>query len=211
MFGARPWLPVLLVCLTCSIAASADNQDKDGVPLFNGKDFTGLAFFVRDGSDPAKIWSIKDGAIVCTGKPPGYFYTDKSYKNYVLRYDWRFPAGSSPNSNSGCLVHIQTPHQIWPKSVEPQGRYMDHGKLFFPGGVKPVEQKFDAEALKKVLRPMGEWSTTEVTCRPDGTVIVKVNGAEVASGKTELVEGPIGWQSEGAEVHFRNIIVKELK
>jgi hypothetical protein len=102
---------------------------------------------------------------------------------------------------------------VWPKSVEPQGRYMDHGKLFFPGDNKPVDgpPKFDAEALKKVLRPMGEWSTTEVTCTPDGKVVVKVNGTEVASGKTGLTEGPVGWQSEGAEVHFRNITIKEMK
>jgi hypothetical protein len=25
-----------------------------------------------------------------------------------------------------------------------------------------------------------------------------------------LTEGPIGWQSEGAEIHFRNIRIKKL-
>jgi hypothetical protein len=58
---------------------------------------------------------------------------------------------------------------------------------------------------------MGQWSTTEVTCKADGTVIVKLNGVEVASGKGDITEGPIGFQSEGSEVHFRNIKIKESK
>jgi hypothetical protein len=211
--GLRHSQVVLLVASAFACASHITRAaDNDGfTPLFNGKDFTGLKFFVTGAGDPAKTWSVKDGAIVCTGKPAGYFYTEKPYKNYVLQYDWRFPAGSKPESNSGCLVHIKEPHKIWPASVEPQGRYMDHGKLFFPGDNKPIEQKFDPEALKRVLRAMGEWSTTEVTCKPDGSVVVKVNGVEVASGKSALTEGPIGFQSEGAEVHFRNIKLKPLK
>ena len=193
--------------------ATAD--DDDGFkPLFNGKDFAGWKFYLKeDGADPSKTWSVKDGAVVCTGKPSGYFHTDKSYSNYVLRYEWRYPEGSPEKSNSGCLVHIQTPHKIWPKSVEPQGRYMDHGKLFMIGiDKKDIESNtFDEAALKKVLKPMGQWSRTEVTCKADGTVTVKVNGTQVSSGKTNLTSGPIGYQSEGTEVHFRNIKIKEMK
>src|SRR5262249_30866388 len=106
---------------------------------------------------------------------------------------------------------IQPPHAIWPKSVEPQGRYFDHGKLFFPGGVKPLEQKFDAEAQKKALQPIGEWGTTEITCKADGSIAVKLNGTPVSWGKTELTEGPIGWQSEGAEIHFKNLKIRPMK
>ena len=46
-------------------------------------------------------------------------------------------------------------------------------------GVKAIEAKFDAKALKKALRPMGEWSTTEITCAADGSISVKVNGTPV--------------------------------
>jgi hypothetical protein len=89
---------------------------------------------------------------------------------------------------------------------------MDHGKLFYPGGTeKSAPDTFDADTLKKALRPMGEWNTTEVTCKPDGSVSVSVNGMLVATGKTALTEGPVGWQSEGSEVHFRNIHIREMK
>jgi hypothetical protein len=202
---------ILLGCLAVLPARPpvlAEDKEEGFTPLFNGKDMKGLkTFLAGKKADPKKTWSVKEGAIICTGKPFGYFYTDKSYKDYVLRYDWRYPKGSKPESNSGCLVHMQKPHKIWPKCVEPQGRYYDHGKLFFVG-VKPLAQKFDAKAQKKALKPMGEWSTTEVTCKPDGSISVKLNGVPISSGKSELKEGPIGWQSEGAEVHFRKLRIK---
>src|SRR5262245_2228049 len=172
MRAAIRFAGLLTLALTLLVFASpgtapADDKPDDGFEaLFNGKDLKGFKFFLdpkAKDADPAKTWSVVDGTIRCTGKPHGYFYTERSFKNYVLRYDWRYPAGSDPKSNSGCLVHIQPPHAIWPKSVEPQGRYFDHGKLFFPGGVKPLEQKFDAEAQKKALQPIGEWGTTEIT------------------------------------------------
>jgi hypothetical protein len=209
-------LAVVAALGTRGAAALAEDKEEGFTPLFNGKDLKGFKTFLQGKADPKKTWSVKEGVIICTGKPMGYFYTQKSYKDYVLRYDWRYPEGSKPDSNSGCLVHIQDPGKpfgsksVWPKCVEPQGRYHDHGKLFFMG-VKPIEQKFDAKAQKKALRPMGEWSTTQITCKADGSISVKLNGVAVSSGKSELKEGPIGWQSEGAEVHFRKIRIKTGK
>jgi hypothetical protein len=206
----------LLAGLLVSQSAVGLAEDEGFTPLFNGKDLTGFKTLLEPkakDADPAKTWTVTEGYIRCTGKPNGYLYTDKSYKNYVLRYDWRYPAGSAPTSNSGCLVHIEPPHKVWPRCVEAQGLYKNHG-MFIPVGLKKDEvkqNKFDAEALKKALRPMGEWSTTEVTCTPDGTVSIKVNGIPVSSGQTVLTEGPIGFQSEGAEIHFRNIKIKEMK
>jgi hypothetical protein len=199
-----------LVVVIAVSGLSAADKEANGTLLFNGRDLTGWKVVFRDkekDADPAKTFSVKDGALVVSGKPTCYIHTEKSYKDYVLTYEWRFPAGSSPKSNSGLLVHIQPPHRVMPKSVEPQGRYEDHGKLFFIGGVKG-EQSFDAEAQKRALKPMGEWSTTEVTCAADGTVRVKLNGVPVSRGKTELTEGPIGFQCEGSEVHFRNVRLK---
>jgi hypothetical protein len=73
------------------------------------------------------------------------------------------------------------------------------------------EAKFDKDALAKVLKPMGEWSTTEITAGADGSFSVKVNGTAVSSGKSDLKEGQIGLQSEGWEIHFRNIKIIEKK
>jgi uncharacterized protein (TIGR03000 family) len=193
-------------------AGAAGDGFKD---LFNGKNLDGWKTFLKEeGADPSKTFVVKNGEIQVSGAPFGYFYTDKSYKNYVIRYDWTYPKDQPEKTtmNSGLLVHIQEPHKVWPKSVEPQGRYKDHGKLFFPGFDKEAktEQKFDEAAQQKALKPSYEWNTTEATCKADGSITVKINGTLVTTGRTELTQGQIGFQSEGARIHFRNIKIKLL-
>jgi hypothetical protein len=199
--------------------AQADDKKDDAgfVNLFNGTNLTGFKFEMgKSTAPPEKTWSVKEGVIICTGKPAGYFYTDKSYKNYVLRYDWLYkrPANLEDeekfSGNSGCLVHIQPPQKVWPKCIEVQGMNRNHGQLLFLG-VKGMNAKFDKPALLKARHKVGEWNATEITCKADGSIEAKVNGTPVSSGKSELTEGPIGWQSEGAEIHFRNIKLKQLK
>lgn len=190
--------------------APAGDNDKGFVQLFNGKDMTGWKFFPE--ALEKKI-TVTDGMIVVPGNPPGYFYTDKSYKNYVVRYDWQYkrPAGLEDETkflgNSGLLVHIQA-HKVWPKSLEIQGMNRDHGS-FIGIGIKVTDYKFDRAALEEARNKVGEWNTTEGAIK-DGLVTSSVNGTPIASGKIDLVEGPFGFQSEGAEIHFKNIRVKVL-
>lgn len=193
----------------------ADDEDKGFKPLFNGKNLKGWKTFLADkDADPAKTFVVKDGEIQVTGAPFGYFYTDKPYKNYVITYTWTYPKDQPEKTtmNSGCLVHMQEPHKIWPKSVEPQCRYFDHGKLFFIGFGKgdKTSQEFDMAAQKKALKESHEWNTTVVTARGDGTLEVRINGVLVNKGKSPLTEGPIGFQSEGARIHFKDIKIKKL-
>ena len=195
-------------------------DDKGFKPLFNGKDLTGWKLFLgqdpkRDTGDPKAAIVVKDGEIQVSGNPWGYFYTDKSYKNYVIRYSWRYPKNQPDNTtmNSGLLVHIQEPHKVWPKSVEPQGRYKDHGKLFFigfPKGYADEHSKFDEAAQKKALKPSDEWNTTEAIVKADGSIEVRINGTLVSTGKSDLTSGPIGFQAEGARIHFKDIKIKTL-
>jgi hypothetical protein len=44
----------------------------------------------------------------------------------------------------------------------------------------------------------------------DGSLSVSINGVPVATGKSALTSGPIGFQSEGARVHFKDIKIKML-
>lgn len=207
---------ILTACLLISgaaLSAGEDKKDADGfTPLFNGKDLTGLKTFLPNkNADPAKTWIVKDGEIHCTGQPNGFFCTDKSYKNYILRYDWKYikaPTGKKSSYNSGALIHMQD-YKIWPKCVEVQGANANHGILYFLG-VDKIEAKYDQKLKDKVTKPIGDWNSTEIMCTDDGTITAKINGTEVSSGKSDLTEGPIGWQSEGAEIHFRNIKIKKL-
>jgi hypothetical protein len=216
MSSRKLFVSSLLVGAACAwLGSLAHAGGGDFKPLFNGKDLTGWKVVLKDPqADPTAVIQVKDGELQVTGQlPMGYVYTDGSYKNYVLRYQWTYPKEQPEKTtmNSGCLVHIQPPHKVYPKCVEPQGRYMDHGKLFFIGMKDGTEATFDAEAQKKALRPSYEWNETEVTARADGSIEVRVNGTLVSRGKSPLTEGPIGFQAEGARIHFKKIEIRELK
>lgn len=167
MFGApRNLLPLaaLLAGLAC-LGSAAGAEEEGFKDLFNGKDLAGWNIFLKPGKTddaPKSFVSVKDGEIQVTGHPFGYLYTDKSFKNYVIRYSWIYPKDQPEKTtmNSGLLVHIQEPHKVFPKSVEPQGRYSDHGKLFFIGFGKDdkKEQTFDAKARKRAVKKSDEWS-----------------------------------------------------
>ncbi len=206
---------VVLVAAFGMIAVPVQaGDDKGFIRLFNGKNLDGLKFHLRDkNADPAESFIVKNGELQVTGSPFGYFYTDKSYSNYILTYTWTYPKDQPKDTtmNSGCLIHIQEPHKVWPKSVEPQCRYKDHGKFFFIGqGGAKTEQLFDMKAQKKALKPSYEWNTTVVIAREDGSVEVRINDVLVNYGRSPLTSGPIGFQSEGARIHFKDIKLKKL-
>jgi hypothetical protein len=207
-----------LVCLGTSQAGEEGFKD-----VFNGKNFDGWKF-VLGGKEtkPGKTFTIKKGVIIVSGSPNGYMVTDKSFKNYIIRYDWQYKRPSdlkddeSFTGNSGLLVHIQgLPKGTWPPCVEVQGENKTHARIFAIGQIKGKHEfgfkgTFDAKALKKARKPVGEWNTTEAILLKDGTITAKVNGTQISTGKGDLTEGPFGLQSEGAEIHFKNIKVKVL-
>ena len=209
---------VMSVCLAVAALAvpcfAQDGPPEGFTPLFDGKNLDGFRFVLKEEGDPADTWSVKDGVIACTGSPAGYFHTAKSYQNYTLRYDWRFPRPGDLMDdalfvgNTGVFLHIQGEPVVWPKCVEVQGMYREHGNVFGLGVKLPEEADFDKEAQQEALAPVGEWNTTEITCQ-GGKITVKLNGTEVCTATSPLSQGPIGWQSEGSEVHFRNIYIKD--
>lgn len=194
-----------LVALVNVAGAGEDKDEKGFKQLFNGKNLDGWEIVLANKkADPDKVFAVKDGVIVVSGNPAGYFATKDSYKNYTLKYDWKF----SKPGNSGLLVHIQPPHKVWPKSVEVQGQLQDHGHIFAIGGAKG---KFTVNkaAQKKAIKGAGEWNTTTVVSK-DGELTAYVNGVEVSTGKGSLTEGPFGLQSEGTELYFKNIRIKPM-
>jgi hypothetical protein len=49
-----------------------------------------------------------------------------------------------------------------------------------------------------------------VTCR-DGAISCEINGSLVDKGTGAMPDhGPIGWQSEGGKIRFRNLMIQEL-
>jgi len=203
----RTLLPIGVFCVMLMVlanCATAGDDEKGFKQLFNGKNLEGFKTIVRGEADPAKTFYVKKGMIVVTGQPYGYFYTEKSYNNFILRYDWKF----SKAGNSGLLVHIAGKHKVWPRSIEVQGQLRDHARIFAIAGAKG---KFtvDKKAQKRAIKGAGVWHTTEVVSR-NGELTSKINGIQISTGKGNLTEGPFGFQSEGTELYFKNIRIKVI-
>ncbi|GBD36416.1 hypothetical protein HRbin36_01540 [bacterium HR36] len=190
--------------------------------LFNGKDFAGWKKFVdpKAKADPDKIFTIRDGIIIVDGSVNGYLITEKEYGDYVLTLEWRWGEKVYRGRNSGVFVHVSGPDQIWPKGVEAQLMAGHAGDFWLVGNFKlKVDSKRQDPKIARhyfrlkddVEKPLGEWNRYEITC--DGpTIRLVINGQLVNEGTdAEATKGKILLQSEGAEIHFRNIFLTPLK
>ena len=187
------------------------------VHLFNGKDFTGFTFCMKNGADPMQTWSVTNGVIHCTGKPIGYLRTEHSYSNYFLTVEWRFVKVTPKQDNTGILVHIQSPDKVWPMCVQVQGKHDRQGDLFVMAGAEAKEHKgknantpvaFRGDSREK---PVGEWNTADVVC-VNHKVSSFINGHYMNEiTECTLNDGFIGIQSEGGDIEIRAIIFSPLK
>jgi hypothetical protein len=210
---------VLIAMLGVPILAPAEESSEEGwTALFNGKDLEGWKFHLG-GKDTENdgTFTVKDGVLICTGKPSGYMYTPKSYSNYTLQFELAFkkPDGLENDSdfrgNSGCLIHVGEKNAlgVWPRSVEVQGMNRQLGLILpIPRNLK-CTRTFDKAASEKARKPVGEFNKVEIEVT-GGDMVIKLNGVTVSTvGDCELTEGPIGFQSEGVETHWRNIRIRE--
>ena len=85
--------------------------------LFNGKDLTGWTFHVQaDSTATAEdVFGVKDGVITIAGQPFGYMITDRSFSDYKLHLEWRWPGEPS---NSGIFLHAEPIDAVWPRCAE---------------------------------------------------------------------------------------------
>lgn len=195
------------------------------IDLFNGKNLDGWSHVLVGDVAKEKVWSVVDGVIVCRGEPVGFLQTEKSYQDYKLTFDWRWAPGGKPG-NSGVLLRIAGKAETFmPKCVEAQLKHGSAGDIwaFFGAGintdgerareVKANPQLGDFKGIAKIKdaeKAPGEWNHYEITVS-GGNLTLKVNGELVneATG-LDVVSGPIGFQSEGGEIHFRKIQIQTL-
>lgn len=193
--------------------ALPQDDEKGFEKLFNGKDLAGFRFFFGEGkTEPGTTYRVENETLVCAGKPAGYAYTEKTYKNFVLRFDYRFkrPDGLEDEEkfrgNSGYLLFVKD-HKVWPKSIEVQGYNLNVLSIIMINSKGKHTQ--DKEARLKARKPVGEWNAVEIAAR-DGQVKSSLNGTLISTiTEHEFTEaGHIAFQSEGAEIHWRNIRIK---
>lgn len=204
-----------------------ETTPREFVDLFNGKDLTGWV----DVNTTPETWSVRDGLLVCSGQPIGVMRSEKQYENFILHIEWRH---MEAGGNSGVFVWsegtVPEGKQL-PKGVEVQMLELDwvnqhknkdgslppiayvHGELFGANGAVTIPDNPRGNRSKSIenrCKGKGEWNVYDVVC-VDGVIKLAVNGKFVngISGSS-VKKGYLCLESEGAEIHFRNIRILEL-
>jgi hypothetical protein len=206
--------------------APAPSQIPQFVDMFNGKDLSGWVN-INTAED---TWKIRDGMVICSGRPIGVMCSEKQYENFILHIEWmHMEAGGNsgvfvwsnarpdertrlPNGVEVQMLELQWPDLNIRNGVRPPDAYV-HGELFGVGGVKttPDNPRGDRSmSIENRAKGKGEWNTYDVVA-VDGTIKLAVNGKFV-NGITRSTQkkGYFCLESEGGEIHFRNMRLLEL-
>ena len=140
----------LLALLTLSAVAEKKENKEKWISLFNGENLEGWEVYIRnheDNADPKKYFTVHNGNLHVHKDNPkdekvefGVIVTKKSYKNYKLRFEYkwgpkRFAPRKYTKRDSGVLIHCYQMNRslwrfkAWPRSIECQIQETDTGDL----------------------------------------------------------------------------------
>jgi len=178
-----------------------------------------------------ETWSKRGKVLKCFGEPIGVMRSERQFENFMLHIEWKH---TEPGGNSGVFVwsdaipdeksrlpngvEVQMLELDWVKlntrdGVIPPDAYV-HGELFGVGGVTTTPDNPRGTRSKSVenrCKGRGNWNVYDVVC-VDGVIKLSVNGKFVNGiSKSSKKKGYICLESEGAEIHFRNIKIIELR
>lgn len=215
----RPAVFAASLAILAAWSAPVRAEEPRFVPLFNGVDLHGWI----DVNAAPDTFTVRDGMIVCSGKPTSVLRTAKRYENYILELEYRHLV---PGGNAGLFLHsdpLPARGQPFTRSIEVQvmdgvetANYTSHGDIFSIHGATMTPDRPHPAGWERCLpsekraKPAPEWNHYRVTSR-DGALKLEVNGKEV-SGALEVSprEGYICLEAEGSEIHFRNLRIAEL-
>ena len=214
---------MLALCLSAALspaparAAAQPGAAGKAIQLFNGRDLSGwTAVSSKPDVKTEDVWSVRDGAIHCVGHPAGYLRTNDDFTAFVLKFQWR----TLKKGNSGCLIRCQAPpDKVWPKSVECQLETNNAGDIWviddFPIQFDPPS-RLEGRHVKRLHesseKPLGEWNQYEITADGGGKLELKVNGVvQNVAHDVQVIPGKILFQSEGAEIEFKNVELTPLE
>ncbi len=191
-------------------------------------------------NDPNHVFTVENGAIHVSGAEFGYVSTEKDYENYRLTCEFKWGEATHGEMvgkarDAGILYHVQGRDIVWPTSLEFQiteggtgDFYMTDGASLTrdgktvtgpPGSAEPIDRYGKGpwqdvtgyrDPKGEVEKPHGEWNKLELIADGD-TVKQYVNGKLVNEGiGAHPQRGKIVFQSEGAEIYYRNIELTPL-
>lgn len=192
----------LTTCLLAALALSAARANDGFTSLFNGRDLSG--WIIPEGDNGH--WKVLDGVIdydACSEAPgrDKNLWTEKEYKDFTLRVDWRIkqttglydmpvvlPDGShkldaegreikipTPNADSGIYLRGTSKAQLniwcWP---------IGSGEVYGYRMDKTMPADVRAGVTPKIRadKPVGEWNCFEITLKGERLTVV-LNGQTV--------------------------------
>ena len=195
--------------------------------LFNGRDLTGWI----DVNTSKDTWKVRDGLLICSGQPIGVMSSEKQYENFILHIEWMhmkaggnsgvfvWSEGTVPEGKrlpKGCevqMLELDWPNLNREKDGKPRHSGYVSGELFGANGLKTTPDNPRGErsmSYESRCKGKGEWNTYDVVC-VDGVIKLAINGKFVNGvSKATVRKGYLCLESEGAEIHFRNIRIMEL-
>ncbi len=175
-------------------------------------------------------WKLQKKILVCSGKPIGVMRSEKQYENFILHIEWQhMEAGGNsgvfvwsnadppettrlPNGVEVQMLELEWVNLNIKDGITPPVAYV-HGELFGVGGVKTLPDNprgTRSKSIENRCKGKGEWNTYDVVCI-DGTIKLSVNGKFVNGiSQSTQKKGYLCLESEGSEIHFRNLRILEL-
>ncbi|WP_422930269.1 3-keto-disaccharide hydrolase [Singulisphaera sp. PoT] len=209
-------LALAAVFSVAGFAATAQAEDEGFVSLFDGKSLQGWTPV----NSSAGNWLVQDGLLVTKGQGGGWLSTDKVYKDFTLKLEFRVEKGG----NSG--VFIRSPHSGDPAYSGMELQVLDDDDDQYKT-LKPFQYTgsvYGVVAAKRGhTKAPGEWNQMEITAK-GSKITVKLNGTTIVDADLSehsdaakahpgilRADGYVGLQSHSDPVKFRNISIKELK
>jgi len=174
-------------------------------------------------NDTAKVFQFEKDVLHVSGAETGYMATVKKYSNFhfTVEFKWgekKYPPRENVARDNGICYYAVPTDRVWPRSVECQIQEGDCGDFWLIDSVTAIVDGVlqgptaNTRVIKKKdnEKPTGEWNRIEIIASR-GKCTHIVNGMIVNEGENmSLRSGRILIQSEGAEIYYRKIDLKEL-
>lgn len=226
--ATRTFSIFLLLCSVTTALSIAAAEKESWIPLFDGKSNSGWHSY-RKKTFPEAGWKIEDNWFHCLGKNGGDLVSDREYKDFELRWEWK----QAPGGNSGLKYFITEnrasaighEYQMIDDAREPDAKLADGKRVTaaFYDVLKPMKQP--------PSKPAGEINQSRIVVKGNH-VEHWLNGEKVldyecgsdrvkeavanskfknVAGFGEKITGHILLQDHHTEVWFRKIEIHEFQ
>jgi hypothetical protein len=208
-----------LLTLIGGLPLTGISAEPEFVSLFDGKTLTGWKLVGKQGAG----YHVRNGSIVCPPGGGGNLLSEKQYKDFILRFEFKLASGSNNGlairsplqatnlAYDGMELQIIDNSATRYRSIHP---WQKHGSIYH---VFPAKTGF--------LRAVGTWNTQEVIAEGRHVQVI-LNGQLILDANLDLVTDPriltqhpglmrpsghVGFLGHGEPVEIRKIRIKVLQ